>query len=204
MDLPQNISDQMIASDSPQNCNHHIDKFGNFYIEQNTFMKLENQQKIIINGKLWGFGKKRCILSIIIFIFIIIFVILSTRCIELFSWVIILGVCYGISLAWAIRPETGPVTTVYYNKDKKIIEIDCLRRKIYGGIFFIDKFEMDSNYEGYFFYIKFKSEKKYKILSLPPNWEAPFEEGVTILNDFVDYWKNKDGFNLLQSILLNE
>ena len=49
----------MIASDSLQNCNHHIDKFGNFYIEQNTFMKLENQQKIIINRKLWGFGKKK-------------------------------------------------------------------------------------------------------------------------------------------------
>ena len=78
------------------------------------------------------------------------------------------------------------------------------KKKIYGGIFFIDKFEMDSNYEGYFFYIKFKSEKKYKILSLPPNWQARFEEGVTILNDFVDYWKNKEGFNLLQSILLIE
>ena len=58
---------------------------------------------------------------------------------------------------------------------------------------------MNSSYEGYFFYIKFKSGQTYKILSLPPNWEAPFEEGVTILNDFVDYWKTKEGFNLLQS-----
>ena len=199
--LPQNVSDQMIVNDSPQNCNHHIDTFGNFYIEQNTFMKLENQQKIIINGKVTTISKKRCILSIIIIIFLItiIIIIVETGDIELFSLFFILGICYSISVFWAIRSENGPATTVYYNKEKKIVEIDCLRKKIYGGIIFVDKFEMNSSYEGYFFYIKFKSGQTYKILSLPPNWEAPFEEGVTILNDFVDYWKTKEGFNLLQS-----
>ena len=200
MDLPQNITDQMIVNDSPQNCNHHIDKFGNFYIEQNTFMKLENQQKIIINGKVMEISKKRCILPIIsiIFLIIIIIIILATNDIELLSLVVILGICYSISIIWAIRPEPGPVTTVYYNKEKKNVEIDYLRAKIYGGIIFIDKFEMQSNYEGYFFYVKLKSGQTFEILSLPPNWEAPFEEGVTILNDFVDYWKRKEGFNLLQ------
>ena len=197
MNLPQNITDQVLTNDSFQNCNHHTDNFGNFYIEENPFMKLENQQKIVINGKVIGFSKKKCIVVIIFFILIIVSIFLGIGNPEFIPLIVIFAICYGISLIWSFTAKSGPVTTVYYNKEKKIIEIVYYNKIISVGLYFVDKVKMYYN-EGYFYYIFTKSGENSEILKLPSNWVAPFKEGETILNDFIDYWKNKEGFNLPQ------
>ena len=79
MNFPQNsnneISVQLILSNIQQQCSqnnnninddYHIDKEGNFYIEQNNpFLILEDQQKIILRGTL--FSKKRYIPVVLFF-----------------------------------------------------------------------------------------------------------------------------------------
>ena len=54
---------------------------------------------------------------------------------------------------------------------------------------------MEDNDKGSIFYIITKSGEKTEFLKLPLVKGVPFKEGEEILNDFIEYWKNKDGIS---------
>ena len=57
---------------------------------------------------------------------------------------------------------------------------------------------MEDNDKGSIFYIIAKSGEKTEFLKLPLVKGVPFKEGEEILNDFIEYWKNKDGISQTQ------
>ena len=57
-----------------------------------------------------------------------------------------------------------------------------------------DKIIMEDNEEGSTFYFISKSGTKYEFLKLPLVKGVPFKEGKAILNDFIIFWKKKEGY----------
>ena len=218
-DFPQNYNTLMMPNGYAQNCNsppinpndfpynqnqynaqnnRHLNNYGYFYIMPNTFMNLESQQKIIINTKQqFGFSPIR--FAVVIFFFILFgvggFLTVMTEG-ATFPIVIIAFIGFGVSGAWSSGACNccTPKSSVYYNINNKNLEINC-SKKIITNLDSINKIIMEDNDKGSIFYIITKSGEKTEFLKLPLVNGVPFKEGEEILNDFIDYWKKKEGFS---------
>jgi hypothetical protein len=203
MEFPPNINEPIIVNNYSENeinnnpiKNHHINNYGYFYIEQNHFMNLQNQQKIMIQTK----NNSLLLIIIISFIFfIILFVlgIISTGNTEgaLFPIIIILGVGLVVTMICMIGVCSSK-SFIYYNKETHNIEVNCLKNKFNLSLDLIEKIIMEDNTENSVFYFINQSQEKIEFLKLPLSKGVPFKEGEEILNDFIDYWKKKEEENL--------
>ena len=204
---PQYNNNQPIIPNDSYNQNqnmfvndHHINNFGYFYIMPNNFMNLQSQQKIIINTNKVGFSPKRFALVMFFFIlFPIGGVLTGITGGACFPIVIIAFIGFVISGFWSTGALTccNPKSFVYYNKDNKNIEIHYLKKIINTSLDSIDKIIMEDNDKGSIFYIITKSGEKTEFLKLPLIRGVPFKEGEEILNDFIEYWKKKDGLSYI-------
>ena len=184
----------------PQNLNHnvndhHINNYGYFYFEPNTFMRLENQQKI--NIIIITSPSPLRIIPFIIFSFLLaiggaltgitagaLFPIPIVAFIGLIvSFICFIGCC-----------KNCKDTYIYYNIENKNIEIN-LKKKMKINMDSIDKIKMEVDTKGSIFYIITKSGEKTEFLKLPLVNGVPFKEGEMILNDFIEYWKKKEGLS---------
>ena len=203
MEFPPNINEPIIVNNYSENeinnnpiKNHHINNYGYFYIEQNHFMNLQNQQKIMIQTRNNG-------LSVTNIIFLIFFFILFA--IGGFLTGVTGGACFPIIIiAWVGFAVTSicssgvcsPKSFISYNKETHNIEVNCLKNKFNLSLDLIEKIIMEDNTENSVFYFINQSQEKIEFLKLPLSKGVPFKEGEEILNDFINYWKKKEEENL--------
>ena len=180
---------------------NHLDNYGYFFFPQNRFMKLENQQKIKI-------FERSCCSSLKYIIMIFFFILFPIGG-------VLAGISKGVLIPIPIIAFFGFLFSVlwingvfdrccsccnksyiYYNIENKNIEIN-LKKKINLNMDSIDKIKMEVDTKGSNFYIITKSGEKIEFLRLPLIHGVPFSEAEAILNDFIHYWKNKDGNTLL-------
>ena len=180
---------------------NHIDNYGYFTFQQNRFMKLENQQKIKI-------FEKSCCSSLKYVIMIFFFILFPIGG-------FLAGISRGLLVPIPIIAFFGFFFTglwingvfdrccsccnksyIYYNIENKNIEIN-LKKKMKINMDSIDKIKMEVDTKGSNFYIITKLGEKTEFLKLPLINGVPFAEAEVILNDFINFWKNKDGNTLL-------
>ena len=204
MEFPPNINEPIIVNNYSENeinnnnpiKDHHINNYGCFYIEQNHFMNLQNQQKIMIQTRNNGLS----VMSIIFFIFFFILFAVGGILTGMTR-----GACFPIIIiAWVGFAVTSICSTgvcssksfIYYNKETHNIEVNCLKNKFNLSLDLIEKIIMEDNTENSVFYFINQSQEKIEFLKLPLSKGVPFKEGEEILNDFIDYWKKKEEENL--------
>ena len=201
--LPPNDDQMIIPNDNSQN-NHvngnHINNDGYFYIEPNDFMILEGQQKISFRniGRNTGFPKKKFVIVLSFFIFFVFSgfltgIVVGYLCSPL---VVISFVCFCCSSIYASGVcNSCNESYIYYNLGSKNIEIKInFMKDAYIRLDNCDKIIMEDNEEGSTFYFISKSGTKYEFLKLPLVKGVPFKEGEPILNDFIIFWKKKEGY----------
>ena len=196
--FPQgNNNPPLNPNDFPYQNSHHINNYGYFFIMPNNFMNLESQQKIVINTAQIGFSPKR--FAVVMFFFILFAVggvLTGLTQGAAFPIIIIAFIGFAVSSAWSAGAFRccSSKNFVYYNTNNKNLEIHC-SKKINNSIDSIDKIVMEDNNKGSIFYIITKSGEKTEFLKLPLVMGVPFKEGELILNDFIEYWKKKEGLS---------
>ena len=117
-----------------------------------------------------------------------------------FPIIIIAIIGFVISSLWNAGAFTccTPKSFVYYNINNKNLEINCLKKIINISLGSIDKIIMEDNVKGSIFYIITKSGEKTEFLQMPLIRGLPFKEEEEILNDFIEYWKKKEGLSYFQ------
>ena len=214
MNFPQNsnneISAQLILSNIQQQCSqnnnninddYHIDKEGNFYIEQNNpFLILEDQQKIILRGTLYS--KKRYI-PVVLFFFILvtsIFVCIFYYEKEKLLLIAPIGsfICLVLSCCWTCG--FFKKSYIYYNILTRNFEIRA-KKKLDISLDDIVKFEKEFRSDpktaqallvSVAYFLINKKGEKIEFCELCFSLRFPFYDCEKIFVDFVNFWRRKE------------
>lgn len=200
-DLLPNNEQMIIAIDNSQNIHindNNINNNGYFYIEPNDFMILENQQKISFRNIERKTGiLKKFIIVLSFFIFFILSGFLTAVISFIgFPGIIIAFIGFCCSSIYAFGPYNScNEGFINYNSANKNIEIKTnFMKDTYIRLDNIDKIIMEDNAEGSIFYFISKSGAKNEFLKMPLVRGVPFKKGEVILNDFINFWKKKEGY----------
>ena len=165
---------------------NHINNYGRFYINDNHFMHLINQEKIQIYIQKKIPVKFKILVAISFFLvgfggFVRVF--FFTQTIGLIGLVIftICCVCFQIKSSF-----------IFFNKTNSNIEVNIIDNKVITiPLNSIERIIMEDTDENSVFYFENNLNEKIKFLELPFNRGIPFKEGEEILNDWCRYLKNK-------------
>ena len=166
---------------------NHINNYGYFYINDNPFFELMNQEKIKIKID------RTMTKSIISFIFFFIlfglggFLTGATQG-TLFFIPIIAFIGFIITMICTIVSNSK--NYIWYNNENSNIEVN-FDKKIIVALDSIERIIMEDSNENSIFYFVNNLNEKIKFLVLPLKKGVPFKEGEDILNDWINYLKNK-------------
>lgn len=181
---------------------NHINSYGYFYIEPNMVLRLENQQKIniVVPQK---FSCLRLIPTIFFFILSGVGGFLTGMTEGALFPIIIVGfVGFTISGVWmsGICKFCCCKSYVRYDDINKIVEIKC-EKKININLDLIEKIEMEDTNSKSVFNVVNKTGEKIKLMEVPLYNGVPFAQGQKILNDFINFWKNKENISTIDKPL---